>query len=368
MSNIPRMLKGVLLPRPSVAQVRCIQDNMGDIMVYNAIDKLMAGINIVSFSKDSGLHRWIQEMPGFRRMFRYAMLGGGTLIFTARKVGWLGNIEQLLTQSIPLCTFGTGVVDPNFVASAHEAAGMASPIDEKSIQGWLACLERFPFVGVRGFESERILKVQGLKSVEVVGDPAVVYAYEQIQAKPMKKRIGINVLTTQHFWPGSKEFSKTEMLSLIINLVKDNWDVVLFPACDEDLDFTGHVRKQSGLENLEVFSNYLDVDAYLAGIAAMDLFVGMRLHSVVAACCSYTPAMMISYQPKGVDFMETIGLERFHLRSDQFSAEELMERIRLLYASIEQVQQEQYEKCALMKQRLHGFARRVEQHLMQHMK
>jgi hypothetical protein len=358
------MLKGLLLPRPSVAQVRCVQENLGDIMVYHAIERLLAGLTIVSYSKDCRKHRLIEETSFLRKIFRFAMLGGGTLIFSPRNVGWLGNLEHLVKHSIPLCTFGTGVVDPKFVAESNEAIGLASPLDEESIEGWVECLKMFPFVSVRGNASKRILAEHGLNEVEVVGDPAIFYAYAKIHPKPRKKRIGINVLTTQNFWSGSRDGARDEMLQLIKVLNKDNWEVVLFPTCDEDLDFTAYVREQSGLKKIEVFSRYLDVEAYLTGIKEMDVFVGMRLHSVVAACCVYTPAIMVSYQPKGLDFMETIGLEKFHLRSDQFSADDLMARIESLYENLDEVQQEQYEKCDLMKKRLQGFAQRTERHII----
>ena len=88
-----------------------------------------------------------------------------------------------------------------------------------------------------------------------------------------------------------------------------------------------------------------DVRRYLDGIEAMDLFLGFRLHTVVAACCVYTPAIMIEYQPKCRDFMRTLGMDKYCFRADRLDADELFACIRAVYDNLEAVQREQFAAC-----------------------
>jgi hypothetical protein len=365
MPNIIRVVKGMINPGHTVAQVRCVYDNMGDIFVYLAIDRLLNGINIFSFSRDVTRMQLLERMIGFHRIAQYSMLGGGTLIYSPRTVGWAGDFKYLLQRTNPLCTFGTGVIDPDFLEAVYNSDNEKSPLDKEMMEEWIDTLQLIPLVAVRGVESERILAASGFTKCEVIGDPTMIYAEKEIRPKLMRKNVGINILETSYFWPGSKVKALEEMQKLLVILVDRGWNVTLFPASHEDVVVARRICMQTGLgERVQIFPNFLNVEAYIAGVATMDVFVGMRLHSYIAACCSYTPAIMVGYQPKCHDITRTLGMERFYFRTDKVQAEEVLAHLAEMYESPETIQAELYEKCQHMKEKLINFAARVKEYMM----
>lgn len=351
------VIDGLFRSAGTVGQVRCVYENMGDILVHRAIDHLMNGTRIVVYDKNSRMMRLVDSVVGLRRVLRYGMLGGGTLIFSPRNVGWLGSLEHLLARTEPLCCFGTGVADPEFWSRTFKATGH-SPLDA-SIEGWLNVLRRFPMIGVRGVESERILRAWGIGGVEVIGDPAVAFARDKVTPKERRKRIGVNILNESHFWLGSKEHAIREMGKFVRNLTRDGWEVHLMPACEKDLVLATEIATALGRDKLHILSVFRQVEDYFEAVGRMDLFVGMRLHSYIAACCTHTPGIMVGYQPKCLDFTKTMGLEHQHIPTDQVDADDLMGFVAEQYASLDALQQDVAEKCSLMKRRLVAFAGRV---------
>ena len=55
--------------------------------------------------------------------------------------------------------------------------------------------------------------------------------------------------------------------------------------------------------------------------------------SVVFAMCAHVPSLMIEYRPKCLDFMKSVGQERFTVRTDQLSGDLLEDRFDELLAS-----------------------------------
>jgi polysaccharide pyruvyl transferase WcaK-like protein len=47
----------------------------------------------------------------------------------------------------------------------------------------------------------------------------------------------------------------------------------------------------------------------------MSAFIGMKLHSVILAMCAHVPSIMLEYRPKALDFMASVGLEQFNVRT-----------------------------------------------------
>lgn len=363
LGNAIRIAKGIVTGH-TIGEVRCLYENMGDILVGQAIDHLLDGVTVATFG-DTSFIRGADRLFGPRRVFRYAMLGGGTLILSPRNVGWLDVLEALLERAEPLCTFGTGVLDPEFSARAYEAAGRKSPIDDEGIDGWMSALHRFPIVALRGIESARVLREYGLEGVEVIGDPALIYARNAIVPKQRRKRIGVNIMNESMFWPDSKDRALNEMTKFVRCLVADGWEVHLVPATSSDLAVATQLDTDMGGGKLHIFHGFEDGQAYIEAVGSMDVYAGMRLHGYIAACCTSTPGVMIGYRPKGIDFSRTIGLEQYHIRTDEVDADQLMSAVTELYASLETVQQEVFEKSQRMKTGLKAFAARIKQRVLE---
>jgi polysaccharide pyruvyl transferase WcaK-like protein len=112
-------------------------------------------------------------------------------------------------------------------------------------------------------------------------------------------------------------------------------------------------------ERIRVFGNYSDRDGLLDEIAGQDLFVGVKLHTVIAACCVYTPAIMLGYQPKCLDFMRTMDMEAYHIRTDRLDLDHLIEMIRFMSGDLESIQKRQFESVQLFRGRLLEYRDRV---------
>src|SRR5205823_8749709 len=88
-------------------------------------------------------------------------------------------------------------------------------------------------------------------------------------------------------------------------------------------------------------------------------FVGVKLHSVIAACCVQTPAIMVGYQPKCTDFMRTMDLEHYLIRTDALELDGLMALIAEVSADSEAIRQKQFEQCQFYRERLLDFRDRT---------
>jgi hypothetical protein len=250
---------------------------------------------------------------------------------------------------------GTGVIDPEFF---RDLVGPGS-VDETCIERWIECLEQFRMVSVRGVESQRTLAAQGFQRATVVGDPALYFARDTITPKRGTKSIGVNVSNYCHFWGHGQEETVRVLTNLISWLTREGWAVTLFPAMPEDHTLSLGIVDALDSERIRIFGNYSDRGGLLDELAAQDLFVGVKLHTVIAACCVYTPAIMLGYQPKCLDFMRTMDLEEYHTRTDRLDLDHLIDMIRMMSGDLESIQRRQFESTQLFRGRLLDFRDRV---------
>jgi len=357
--RVKKLIKGFFNPNKSVAQIRCALNNFGDIMTFKAIQEMLWELTIITFWSSGAKMQFFDSILGLDKLFKYSSLGGGTLIFAPRSSGWLTDLEFIIARTIPLFTFGTGVIDPNFIDHLNEISGKKNLIDKSNIDEWITCLKKFRLVSVRGVESQMLLRNVGFSNVEVVGDPGLWFSLDSIKERNIKKKIGINVSEYSHFWNnGQKKFIQ-KMTELLNILLKDNWEITFFPTMFEDVCTSQGVASNLNSGENIIYENYYDVKDYLKKLEDQDLFVGVKLHSVIAACCAYTPAIMIGYQPKCYDFMKTMGLEDHFFRSDRFEVDEIYGKINLMYKDIATIQKKQFEACKLFKERLQNFGDRI---------
>jgi hypothetical protein len=351
---LTRVFKGLLEPSRTVAHVRGKFDNFGDILVSDAIAAMYSPLHLVDCGR-SRKTSWLDSLVGLRRFFRYSCLGGGTLVLAPT---WLPSVEFVTARTTPLFTMGTGVIDPEFVRGLLGDA----VISESCVEGWIECLERFRWVSVRGVESQRVLAECGFHRAEVVGDPALYYAWERVLPKAGNRRIGVNVSNYSYFWGNSQDATTRTLTDLIAWLDREGWKVTIFPSMPEDRVLSRSILGTIDSERIGIV-DYSDREALLDELAAQDLFVGVKLHTVIAACCVHTPAIMIGYQPKCLDFMRTMGLESNYIRADHLNLDDLVGRIGRVCDDLESVQRRQSEAVQFFRGRLLGFRNQVLHHL-----
>jgi hypothetical protein len=333
-------------------------DNAGDRIVAEAIGDLFRPLILVDYAPSLALSA-ARRLAGPRRLFRLTCLGGGTLIFADTTRGWGAALLKARTETEGAFAAGTGVIDPEFRAELSRRFQLR-PLSNDAIAAWIDSLRSFDLLSVRGPHSQRILAERGLTGVEVIGDPSVHFAWPEVTPKPGARRIGLNVANRSYFY-GDANRSVVERLADLARLLRgDGFAITLFPMGPEDLAPTAELRRLVGDPKIAVFPDYRRTSALFAAIAAQDLFVGVRLHSVAAAVCTYTPAIMLGYQPKNADYMASLGLDDFHLRIDALEPGALFERLRGLHETgLAETQARQFAGCQALRARQRSFRHRV---------
>lgn len=341
---------GINRGRGCMARVRCIYANLGDIVIAEAVETAFKNFIFIDYSPNSKLGPIYSLVFPRRHFFDDFCVGGGTLIFSSLTTPWSLSLQDLMKRGTNfLFTFGTGVRDPEFFKD----------VDHSVEKTWLGWLEQCQNVSVRGPMSLEILRARGIKNVEIVGDPALIYSRNNICIKSKNKRIGLNISQNHQFFGDSKSHVLKVFVDLIKYLLQNGWDVTLFPACSEDVQLGRMLVEDTVFGSVHIFENYWNPSAYMDLLEKQDIFVGTKLHSVILSYCVYTPALMIAYQPKCFDFIETMGIKDLIIRADSLDLKQLIRKLDEIYGNLENIQRQQFFKCQEFKNIQKTFAERI---------
>ena len=180
------------------------------------------------------------------------------------------------------------------------------------------------YVGVRGPDSRRLLAAWSFDDADIVGDTVLSLAPDSVEgSEPAEQRIaGVNVgcVNGEPMW-GDLQTYVEEMSRFVVLLCKSGYRVRFLPTRESDLPTTEAVIRgvdRPECEVVRVFDSYPD---YVRAVRECEVFVGQKLHSTAIACMQRVPSLMIEYQPKCRDFMASLGLEKYTVRTDAFTAE-----------------------------------------------
>ena len=176
--------------------------------------------------------------------------------------------------------------------------------------------------------SAEVLTNWGLDVPEVIGDPVVAFSKERLtNGLCVRNTLGLNVAQTKgNIWGGNQNKLYEQFVFLARLARQNNWYVKWFVLWPKDLPIVKSISMASDTEQ-EVYKIYQDYNIYLGLVDRLDVFVGMRLHSVALATCVYVPSIMVEYQPKCRDYMTSIGQEQAVIRADRFKAGDVWEMI-----------------------------------------
>ncbi|UXH43194.1 polysaccharide pyruvyl transferase family protein [Rossellomorea vietnamensis] len=155
----------------------------------------------------------------------------------------------------------------------------------------------------------------------------------------------INVGLTLLDWRFAKENSSEKDIDLYINKVSEACNLLLkeyknchfyiFPQVtvgenDSDLIVSKKLNAKLGatnssivnLDKIENFPEFL-VDLY----GDMDMFIGSRMHSTIFALAGGTPTIALAYQYKTIGTFKDMGLEKYTLKVDDFSVDDLYRKM-----------------------------------------
>jgi polysaccharide pyruvyl transferase WcaK-like protein len=304
--------KALLDRRPNLAYISGYLGfgNLGDEAMYLSAQLLFKRLAILHYDNSRTLKFLHQIFP----LYKAGMLAGGTLINA--QPGYYEAAEEFVRRCGNFYIFGSGVVQPAFWSRRN---GYVDMMDK-----WKPLLERCSYVGVRGPLSAEILSEAGIQGVEVIGDPALVFAGESPGQAHTPDSIGLNVGDLFGDVWGDEKSIAAELVKLARRAREAGWLVKWFVLRPGDVEITRRAAVESNTAG-HVIETYHDPFRFLQEVGSLSVFVGMKLHAIILATCAYVPSISIQYQEKCLDYMRSISQEAAGIRSDQFKGEEVWE-------------------------------------------
>lgn len=340
----------IILTRSKVPYIGWVgQDNLGDEVLFNAHLKLFPKLNILYFRKSKVIDYYLSLK--LSKLFKIGILGGGTLINQSNY--WFEQVEYLQKLNLKMFCIGTGVASSDFFQeSSNDWKDQTSK--------WIHALNKFLFVGVRGPYSQDFLVKNSFKKSVIVGDTALCLAKDTYMKKDKQGIIGINygVNKSQSVW-GKESTYTLEMSKFIKKLIKQGYKVHLLPIFIEDIVSNKKLLKLVNDNNCKLIIRYKTLEEYSHELNKCDVFVGQKLHSTIIACMNRIPAIMIEYNPKCRDFMASMDLEKFVIKTSEFKQEKAEKLLKQLISSYDKIQTQIDKKILYYKKLQYKYAKEI---------
>lgn len=321
-------------------------NNLGDEAVYGALKSYFNGYNFVDFPRR--MPAWC--MRSLSKM-KLGLLAGGTMI--SGDISAAQHARDCFLQCSRSIVFGSGVHHPDFWIERRGAEEWNA-----AAAVWKETLNRCEYVGVRGPDSAAVLTDWGIKNVEVIGDPALYFAEDDLPILPSQRRpsVGLNLAATENLsMYGDSDTYQKEFSDLVLWFKNAGWDVYWYVVWPKDLPATRKIAQQTETADA-IIPIYTDCGRFVDEVKQRSLFVGTRLHAVALAAAAYVPSVSLEYQPKCSDFMKSIGQQDRIIRIDRFGAESVFELSQhllryqkeitgSLYQSVQKLRQKQIQKA-----------------------
>ncbi len=305
--------------------------NLGDDAILDAIECALPEMDLVPLPltmKEFG--RMASRQTRRRLRHAHLLLGGGTVIGRRNwRLPMMANLS--LTSRRPLLMIGAGVEDPVFQGRHSFSSG-------SELGRWVPLLREFDRVTVRGPRSARLLADVGVEAT-VVGDPALLLSTPAVPFEP--GLLGVNLGYGSDLWSNSQITVLKEVAPALRRMHAEGWRMRFLVANLEDAQWTRFAIALAQLppESYEVVTA-VRPEVFLAQVATCEMVLGQRLHAVVLAAAAGVPSVMLEYQPKCRDFMDSLGAADHSIRTDKVRAGQLYEALWFLASHRERVAQE----------------------------
>jgi polysaccharide pyruvyl transferase WcaK-like protein len=204
--------------------------------------------------------------------------------------------------------FGSGVQDPWFYKYFNQAL-----IDRfKSLNCRL--------IGVRGNISKRFLNDWGIQC-KVIGDPCLSLKPTQMHQRS-SNRVAINIGDAKAQYSSKSRSKVVKEMTEVCNVLKSTgYELIIVPFWKDNLD---DIQDLSEGAQIQVFSNWQDVEATMNLLSSCEILIGEKLHSIVLSAAANTPFIGLAYSPEHFDFVESVGFSAFTLPITKITAEEIL--------------------------------------------
>ena len=313
-------MAGFFSRRPRAVYVGWVgHRNLGDEVLFEAHKRLFSGVALTVY-RPSRLRRPLCVATR-RSPYDFGILGGGTLI--NQNHCWLSAVRDLQASGIPMVCLGTGVASPEFWSNCDLAMTRLGH-SGNVLAAWADALASFSYVGVRGPRSLETLTASGVTDVQVVGDGALSLSSDDASRHPCWRPglVGLSVghVEANPMW-GDPSRYMDEVVEFVRRLCDAGREVHLLPVWSLDVPSNEAVLRRVDRDRC-ILVDAMDTYAeYSAAVRRCEVFVGQKLHATVIACMNHIPSVMIEYRPKCRDFMASMDLEHYVIRTDEFRAQ-----------------------------------------------
>jgi len=230
--------------------------------------------------------------------------------------------------------FGTGVGDLKFW-SRHTA----NQPQRGNQKRWIAALKQAEYVGVRGPRSLSWLESNGITNAEIIGDPALMLRSSKRNSATNERVIGLN-LGSHDPIDGDSEKLLNSIKIFCHHAIKRGYRIEYLSMSPIDHGIGKILASEFRPNNFSIkpFSN--STTALMNQISTCDVVVGQRLHVTVLACAAEVPNLSLSYQPKCLDFLESLDRTDLSIPTNEISAASLIERFAWIEKRAEEIKQQ----------------------------
>lgn len=238
--------------------------------------------------------------------------------------------------------------------------------ERTSISEWVTVLKSMEFVGVRGPHSQQTLSDSGFIA-PVMGDPAIALAPLMAPLAASRNVIGINVGISNKtlLFPNSRNFMPN-IVKLIKALIAEGKQVLLLPVCEEDLASNEEILSLVNSDSCKIKVRYGSLEEYNSALLECGLFIGQKLHATVLATILRIPSIMIEYQPKCRDYMASIDMEDYVVKTSEFTVEWALDTIQHLEDHFYSVRLDLEIQVAKHRTLLFERAKRISERILAH--
>jgi polysaccharide pyruvyl transferase WcaK-like protein len=120
------------------------------------------------------------------------------------------------------------------------------------------------------------------------------------------------------------------VVQLIKTLISEGKRVILLPVCAEDVASNKTVLSMVSDEACTMQVCFDSLENYNEALSQCGLFIGQKLHATVLATILRIPSIMIEYQPKCRDYMASISMEDYVVKTSEFTVNWVMETLQHL--------------------------------------
>ncbi len=233
----------------------------------------------------------------------------------------LGKVSK--NRKTPVVIFGPGFRRENEILPDKDRVHMKKIFDRSLLKG------------VRGPITQELLISNGIiDKIDIVGDPALNFQPIQNNSLNNEFSVGVNI----RFMKGKEPqyLTNEKIYSIFANLadffVEEGAQLYFFSFTENEYDSDTEAAKRviSLMENKEnpEFIKFSNNPRELCSlISNFDFILSQRLHPCIIGWAQKVPSIGFDYQfSKTEDFMKSIGLGEFVIRTDNFSFESYIEK------------------------------------------